>query len=344
VLWNRHPDDRELLLTADSAPGDRRRTVRHLEHCGECQRRRALLQQAIDELTHATRSTELVALPPPAAARARLQTQLRTIAAAPSSVAALLRVLGTGSRWAHAAGVAVLFTVGTMLFGTTPPIAPDVFLLPIAQLTPGASRHVTFDALCGGTAAAPPAISPALHDRVFRNYRTDPRRATEYELDYLITPELGGATDVRNLWPQAYSRTPWNAFVKDELERLLHRQVCDGALDLTTAQQQMAADWIAAYKHYFRTDRPLRDYDAQPLAAADQDMLLLELAELGVADPGHGADGQVLLALLRSARGRPIAHVDRRADVRAQTIAFVRAVTGGSGAPEWRQRSAARRN
>ncbi len=33
----------------------------------------------------------------------------------------------------------------------------------------------------------------------------------EYELDYLITPELGGAPDARNLWPQRYDVPGWNA-------------------------------------------------------------------------------------------------------------------------------------
>jgi len=41
-------------------------------------------------------------------------------------------------------------------------------------------------------------------------------RPDAYEVDYLITPELGGATDIRNLWP--YGDTVWNAHVKDQLE------------------------------------------------------------------------------------------------------------------------------
>jgi hypothetical protein len=33
--------------------------------------------------------------------------------------------------------------------------------------------------------------------------------------------------------------------------------VCDGELDLPTAQRDIATDWIVAYKKYFHTDRPL---------------------------------------------------------------------------------------
>jgi hypothetical protein len=36
--------------------------------------------------------------------------------------------------------------------------------------------------------------------------------------------------------------------------------VCDGSLDLTEAQRQIAADWIAAYKKYFHTDTPLTEH------------------------------------------------------------------------------------
>ena len=44
--------------------------------------------------------------------------------------------------------------------------------------------------------------------------------------------------------------------MKDDLEERLHEMVCTGQLDLTTAQRDIATDWIAAYKKYFRTDRP----------------------------------------------------------------------------------------
>jgi hypothetical protein len=45
--------------------------------------------------------------------------------------------------------------------------------------------------------------------------------------------------------------------VKDALEDRLHSMVCEGKLDLRTAQRDIATDWIAAYKKYFHTDRPL---------------------------------------------------------------------------------------
>jgi hypothetical protein len=46
--------------------------------------------------------------------------------------------------------------------------------------------------------------------------------------------------------------------VKDELEDRLRDLVCGGQLDLAEAQRDISRDWIAAYKKYFRTDRPVR--------------------------------------------------------------------------------------
>ena len=46
--------------------------------------------------------------------------------------------------------------------------------------------------------------------------------------------------------------------VKDALENRLHQMVCRGNISLTTAQQDLATDWISAYKKYFHTTQPLR--------------------------------------------------------------------------------------
>ena len=60
-----------------------------------------------------------------------------------------------------------------------------------------------------------------------------------------------------HLWPHSYLKTQWNAHVKDALESRLRDLVCDGTLDLTEAQLEISSNWIAAYKKYFHTDRPL---------------------------------------------------------------------------------------
>ena len=101
------------------------------------------------------------------------------------------------------------------------------------------------------------AVPVALQRKVFEEYGISGAEPRGYEVDYLITPALGGADDIHNLWPQSYSATIWNARVKDALEDRLHELVCRGDVDLTTAQREISRDWISAYKKYFHTDRPL---------------------------------------------------------------------------------------
>ena len=100
-------------------------------------------------------------------------------------------------------------------------------------------------------------IPASVRQKVFESYGLPHARPDAYEVDYLITPELGGSADIRNLWPEPYARTVWNAHVKDELEDRLHEMVCDGSLDLETAQHDIASNWIAAYKKYFHADNPI---------------------------------------------------------------------------------------
>ena len=150
---------------------------------------------------------------------------------------------------------------------------------PRQDLTPGSVLPVGVDEICAGGVTGVPAVAAPVPRQVFEAYGVDYGRAAEYELDFLITPELGGAADPRNLWPQPYRAGVWNAYVKDELERELQDLVCRGTLDLATAQRELANDWIAAYKRRFDTDRPLRDYGRFPLTPADVEAWRSELAE-----------------------------------------------------------------
>ena len=131
--------------------------------------------------------------------------------------------------------------------------------LPSKTLTPGATHLVALGDLCsvhGSTARV--AIDDAVARKVFQEYGLSFSSRSAYEVDYLITPGLGGSSDVRNLWPEPDSTIGWNAHVKDALEDHLHDLVCEGKMPLATAQSEIAGDWIAAYKKHFHTDKPLR--------------------------------------------------------------------------------------
>jgi len=132
----------------------------------------------------------------------------------------------------------------------------EAIALPQRTLTPGSTRAVQLADLCGTQDVNnDPPVNPSLEQAVFQEYGVPASSARNYALDYLITPALGGSDSIRNLWPQPYSSS-WNARVKDQLEDHLHELVCQGKVQLATAQNDIATDWIAAYKRYFNTDRP----------------------------------------------------------------------------------------
>jgi hypothetical protein len=131
-------------------------------------------------------------------------------------------------------------------------------LLPDPSFTPGATRSVALEEICKVDRDDVVRSVPApLREKVFQEYGMANAPATEFEVDYLITPGLGGADDVRNLWPEPRSNTDWNSYVKDQLEDRLHRMVCGREIPLAEAQREIAGNWIAAYKKYFHTDQPL---------------------------------------------------------------------------------------
>ena len=60
----------------------------------------------------------------------------------------------------------------------------------------------------------------------------------------------------------SHRTSPWNAQVKDGLEDKLHKLVCSGQLDLKTAQQAIASNWIEAYKKYVSPNPPSSQLDS----------------------------------------------------------------------------------
>ncbi len=83
-------------------------------------------------------------------------------------------------------------------------------------------------------------------DQVYAEYGIHSHSAGQYEVDHLVSLELGGSNDIANLWPEAASPTP-GFHQKDQVENYLHDQVCSGATSLKDAQTQIATNWLAVY-------------------------------------------------------------------------------------------------
>ena len=129
--------------------------------------------------------------------------------------------------------------------------------MPRSSLTPGEAASASSADVCAARSPTERTVPVSLKQIVFAEYGMSNARPEDFEVDYLITPDLGGATTIRNLWPEPYHRTIWNARVKDKLETRLKDLVCSGKLDLATAQHDISADWIAAYKKYVGTASPV---------------------------------------------------------------------------------------
>jgi hypothetical protein len=130
-------------------------------------------------------------------------------------------------------------------------------LLPDPKLTPGDVFDVTIQDICvPGYSKKVRAVPRALRKQAYAKYGITSANEGDYQMDHLVPLSLGGSNSIRNLWPQSYHTTPWNAHVKDVLEVRLHNLVCNGKVDLQTAQHEIATDWIKAYQEYIAETPP----------------------------------------------------------------------------------------
>lgn len=126
--------------------------------------------------------------------------------------------------------------------------------LPNPILTPGVVLTTDVAEVCvpgyaGNVRNVSAAKKRAVYKRYGLPYNDRSKCVDGAEVDHLISLQLGGSNDIRNLWPESYCGT-WNAHVKDRLENHLHRMVCDGEISLREAQRIIAKDWIEAYRKY----------------------------------------------------------------------------------------------
>ncbi len=120
--------------------------------------------------------------------------------------------------------------------------------LPDSQCTPGAIFSVTTADICQpGYARSVRNVPESEKQEVYAEYGILSHQSGQYEVDHLISLELGGSNDIANLWPEAASPTP-GFHQKDQVENYLHDQVCAGNISLSDAQKEIATDWLKVYQ------------------------------------------------------------------------------------------------
>ena len=134
--------------------------------------------------------------------------------------------------------------------------------LPDPVCTPGATDpHVTQTTLdtticrSGGytSTVRPPVSVTSTEKRSALRAYNDTAPINTYELDHLVSLELGGSPNSpHNLWPQpGASPNP-----KDKLETALHNLVCTHRMPLADAQTAIATDWITTYRQVLGGEPP----------------------------------------------------------------------------------------
>jgi hypothetical protein len=126
--------------------------------------------------------------------------------------------------------------------------SPDTYR-PDPACTPGAvDDSVTQDnigsTICTSgytTKIRPPAeATDKIKADMYRAYDVPDKTASE--LDHLVSLELGGSNDSRNLWVEPGPLPN----PKDTVENTLHKAVCDHKVTLAAAQEAIASNWTTA--------------------------------------------------------------------------------------------------
>lgn len=116
--------------------------------------------------------------------------------------------------------------------------------LPDSGCTPGAILATSSKVICvSGYTKRVRNVSVATKKAVFKEYGIDYSKHSNFEVDHLISLELGGSNDISNLWPESYKITE-SALKKDQFENYLHSQICSGKMKVADAQYQISHNWL----------------------------------------------------------------------------------------------------
>ncbi|MEA5455915.1 HNH endonuclease signature motif containing protein [Sinomonas sp. JGH33] len=181
--------------------------------------------------------------------------------AAPSSSAAAsgaTPVLAAGHGWTDSGVQGPMPAEGACHLRWTASHEP----LPDPACTPGAIDSAVAQGNLGQTVCRkggytssvrpPVGITNKAKTQIMAAYGIPASDASKYELDHLIPLADGGASDIRNLWPEpnvfASAQHSNSAFVhndKDQVEQDAFAALCSGSVSLDSVQKTMAGDWTS---------------------------------------------------------------------------------------------------
>lgn len=119
--------------------------------------------------------------------------------------------------------------------------------LPDSACTPGAVLTTNTSTICKvGYTKTVRNVPIQESKQVFAEYGIAYNLHAHYEMDHLISLELGGSNAIANLWPEP-SLIANGSLTKDKFENYLHAQVCSGKMSLNDAQTEISSDWLQYY-------------------------------------------------------------------------------------------------
>jgi hypothetical protein len=146
---------------------------------------------------------------------------------------------------------ALLLAFSVSAYAETPQ-RPDLKLSPGAS-NPEANKAVIctvgYTAGVDAHGAKVRDVPESLKQKIYDEYKID-RKSDRFEIDHIISLQLGGSNDPKNLWPQSYTTKPYNAYMKDDLENKMKKLICDGKITQDQAQKEISTDWQGAYEKY----------------------------------------------------------------------------------------------
>lgn len=135
--------------------------------------------------------------------------------------------------------------------------------LPDAACTAGAVFNVGTTTICTvGYTTKVRDVPLSVKKAVFKEYGIDYSLHGNYEVDHLISLELGGSNDISNLWPESYLISN-GSYTKDGFENYLHNQICKGNISLAEAQKEISTNWMK----YDNLRRGIKDVPVAPVVA-----------------------------------------------------------------------------